>query len=263
MTHQPSPTETAALLDHWLNAALSPEQLQWLQGRFPAISQGDRKSLYLAFGLAARKTSKADLQLSPAELGRASALRPGWNPSLWSIEQTVRTRLLLAYPSDPADTYLATLDQLFSTAEVHELVALYQALPLLPHAGRLTARGAEGLRTNIKSVFTAVAHHNPFPSERFSDDQWNQMVLKCLFIGVSLVPVQGLIERRNPALAEMLCEFAQERRAAGRPVPAELWRCVGPYATGSILSDLQRALSSSDPAEQASAAAALREAPAE
>ena len=86
----------------------------------------------------------------------------------------------------------------------------------------------EGLRTSMRAVFEAIAHRSPFPKENFSEDRWNHMVLKALFIGSTLAPIQGLDERANPTLAEISADYAHERWAAGRPVTPELWRCIGP-----------------------------------
>jgi hypothetical protein len=83
------------------------------------------------------------------------------------------------------------------------------------------------------------------------------MVLKALFIGSSLAPIQGLDERANPVLAEMLRDYAHERWAAGRPVTPELWRCIGPYAEGGIIDDLARLADSADRKERRAAALAL------
>ncbi len=73
-----------------------------------------------------------------------------------------------------------------------------------------------------------MAHRNPYPSERFAENRWNHMVLKAIFVGSPLHPIQGLDARANPPLARMLCDYAHERWAAGRPVSPELLRCVGP-----------------------------------
>ena len=107
-------------------------------------------------------------------------------------------------------------------------------------------------------VFEAVAHRNPYPRKMFDQDAWNQMVLKALFIGSRLDPIQGLDERANPGLASMLVDYAHERWAAGRPVSPELWRCVGPFADRRGLDALARILEVGEPRERLAAALALR-----
>lgn len=245
-------------LDAWLKARLATGELAWLNDRCQAVSEGDKKQLFLAFGLASRKVGKNDLSLSTVELDHARAARRSWDPSRWTVDQAARLRLVLSYPALEATAYVAVLDQLFAAAEVHELVALYQGLPLFPHQAAFQLRCAEGLRTNMQSVFCAIAHQNPYPSEQLNDDQWNQLVLKSVFIGIPLDPIVGLDRRSNPKLANILVEFAQERWAAKRPVTPELWRCVGPFADEPALNALEKVLSTGTDLERQAASLALR-----
>jgi hypothetical protein len=113
----------------------------------------------------------------------------------------------------------------------------------------------------MRPVFEAVAHRNPYPKEWFDENAWNQLVLKALFIGTTLDPIQGLDERTNPRLARMLCDYAHERWAAGRPVSPELWRCVGPHADDAALEDLARVLETGSGEERKAAALALTSCP--
>lgn len=142
------------------------------------------------------------------------------------------------------------------------MIALYRGLPFYPDAAAIEPQAGEGLRTNMRSVFEAIAHRNPFPCEHFSEARWNQMVLKTLFIDSVLHPIQGLDARANAALAHMLCDYAHERWAAHRPVSPELWRCVGPYAQGSMIEDLARVLAGDTAIERKAAALALAASPA-
>jgi hypothetical protein len=254
---------------------MTPEQLlhQWLQQRLPADARGwlddslqrlradaSDADLFRLVSLVTRKIGKADLAPGADDLHAAEAARPGWDPRDWSLDQAARILLLLASDSD-GETFSRRLDQLCATADVGELIAFYRGLPLYPDQPRHALRAAEGLRSNMKAVFEAVAHRNPYPSEQLADAPWNQLVLKTLFIGSTLQPVVGLDRRANAELARMLCDYAHERWAAGRPVSPELWRCVGPFAAGPKLDDLKRVIEKGTPPERAAAALALSQSP--
>ena len=257
----PSPEKIRAVIESWLGMRLDPAAAAWVRDRQRVIQLGDKTGLYLAFGLAPRKVGKAELGLTAEELAAADEVRPGWNPRGWSVDQVTRTLFLLSLPPLEPAPLTALLDQLFSAGEVGELVALYQSLPLLPHPTAHVLRAAEGVRTNIKAVFCAIAHQNPYPAEQFSPDQWNQMVLKCQFIGVAMSPILGLDQRANPALAAMVTDFIHERWAAKRTVAADMWRCVGPHADARGLADLETVLKTGLPVEQQAAALALSQSP--
>ena len=248
-------------LEGWLEKQVSPDAMAWLKERIEKAAGGDQKTLFLAFGMIPRKLGKADLSLSAEDLKAADEARPFWNPKNWTVEQAARTRLVLAAASQPEQAFVKTLDQLFASGEVSELVALYQALPVLPYQPAHAMRASEGTRTNIKSVFCAVADRNPYPAEHLEQGRWNQMVLKSLFIEAPLYPILGLDERANPALAQMLVDYAHERWAAGRSVSPELWRCVGPYADEAAIADLKKVLKTGTATEKAAAALALSHCP--
>jgi hypothetical protein len=248
------------LLARWLVRQLPPEAAAWLEKAAEQVrSSGKDADLYMAVSLVTRKVGKADLTLSDADLRDADASRPGWNPRAWSADQAARVLLILALEADAA-RLARCLDQLCNTADVSELAAFYRGLPLYPDQPRYVARATEGLRTNMKNVFEAIAHRNPYPSEQFPEAAWNQMVLKALFVGSPLWPIGGLDRRGNPELARMLCDYAHERWSAGRPVSPELWRCVGPHASGTMLQDLERVLKKGTEQERSAVALSLRDA---
>ena len=249
-----------ALLKAWLEASLPVDARAWLAEAAGKIRNGNDTDLYRSISLVTRKVGKADLALAPNEREQAAALREGWDPSDWSLDQAARIYLLLVSGTDGA-TFLRRLDQLCDTADIGELVAFYRGLPLYPDQPRYVLRAAEGIRTSMKAVFEAVAHRNPYPAEQLAEPAWNQMVLKTLFIGSTLHPIVGLDRRANPELARMLCDYAHERWSAGRPISPELWRCVGPYARGEMLSDLGRVLEKGTDPERTAAALALASSP--
>ena len=248
-------------LQHWLDQRLDSAASAWLRESVASLAGGGTdRELFRCVSLVARKLGKAPLALDTAALAMAEEARPGWNPSRWSIDQAARVRLLLAAAADGA-TFVRRLDQLCATADVDELVAFYRGLPVYADPPRHRLRAAEGVRSNMSVVFEAVAHRNPYPAEQLPEEAWNQMVLKALFVGSALDPIVGLDGRANATLARMLGDYAHERWAAGRSVSPELWRCIGPFASGPLLVDLERVLETGKPPERAAAVLALRSSP--
>ncbi len=254
----PQPTY---LLRRWLAEAAPEEGVAWLEEKREGIARGAPDYVFFsAFSGVPRHTGKADLRLSEEDVQEAHAARAGWQPGHWSVDQAGRTLLVLSLPAQETDRYEQVLDRVFTHADVGESVALYQSLPLLPRPEHHRARAAEGLRTNMTSVFNAVALRNPYPAEQLSEAAWNQMVLKAVFVGSPLHLMQGPDERANPELARMLVDYAHERWAAGRSVTPELWRPVGPFADEAIVDDLKKVLAG-DAVEQQAAALALSRSP--
>ncbi len=243
-----------ALLRKWILAQAGAEA-DWVRGSLDKIARGGpERDLHIFLGLAPRRLGKADLVLTPEDLAEADAARPGWSPSGWSIDGAARVLGLLSVA--PNRPFAERFKDLRRTSDVAEMIALYRGLPLYPEPKTLEFETGEGLRSNIRAVFEAIAHQNPFPRDHFDEHRWNHMILKALFVGSRLAPITGLDVRANPELARILREYAHERWAAGRPVTPELWRCVGPFATDHVaLADLERALSGTAPEAQAAALA--------
>jgi hypothetical protein len=103
-------------------------------------------------------------------------------------------------------------------------------LPLLPKAERFVELAIEACRTHVQSVFEAIACENPYPARFFPEANFNQLVLKAFFTGVSVHRIEGLRERRTAELIRMVHAYASERRAAGRSVPADLDFVTSPEA---------------------------------
>jgi hypothetical protein len=251
-----------SLLEQWTARAVDAAKVAIFHERLAAIADtSDEKALVKALGLAPRLLGKSDVPLVPRDREQANEIRPGWDPTGWSVDQAARIAFLLAgYRGDP-EAFARRVDRLCQMADVGELIAIYRGFAILPGAAQLRARAGEGVRSAIRPVFEAIAHRNPYPKDFFDAAAWNHMVLKALFIDSPLAPIQGLDARANADLAIMLRDYAHERWAAGRPVNPELWRCVGPFARGEALADLERALTTDDSSQRAAAALALSASP--
>lgn len=254
-----SPSPSVKLLKAWI-LRQAGDQAAWFEDGLARLdADAAERELHIVLGMAPRRLGKADLVLDEADLAAADAAHAGWDPSGWSVDGAARVAALLVHRGNRP--FAEVFKDLRRTADVAELVALYRGLSLYPEPETLAFEVGEGLRSNMRAVFEAICHHNPYPRNHFDDHRWNHMVLKALFVETTLAPIVGLDERANPELARILRDYAHERWAAGRPVSPELWRCVGPFATNAAaLADLERALGGS-PAEAAAAALALHASP--
>lgn len=247
--------EPKDLLRGWLDRQLAGEEKVWLDGQIEKLrSERTERSFYITLGMIPRKLSKTDLAISADDLKAARAVRRDWDPRGLSLTDAARILVLLdaGVLNTPFPDFF---NELCRTAEVSELIAFYRGLPLYPEPEALIWQAGEGLRTNMRAVFEAIAHNNPYPRDHFDEHRFNQMVLKALFVESRLDPILGLDERANPELARILCDYAHERWAAGRPVSPELWRCVGPFAEGPMIDDLKRALAGAEDERRAAALA--------
>ena len=237
-------------------------QASWLNKRLEELAIGKSESeLHVFWASVPRRLEKSYLQLATADLRSADFAKAGWRPETWTVDCAARVLGLLIESSQRP--FAERFSDLRLTADVSELTALYKGLPIYPAPRELAFEVGEGLRSNLKPVFEAIAHHSPYPRDNFDEHRWNHMILKALFVGSRLSPIMGLDERANPELALILREYAHERWAAGRSVSPEVWRCVGPFATDRLaLEDLRRALLG-QPLEAKAAALALTSSPIE
>lgn len=260
--HQPMTIKAAELLEYWLSQRISNEHTEWLKSQWQKIltSNSDRE-LHITLGLIPRKLGRADLDLSDADLLAADQLVSGWDPSTWSIDTAARIAVLCRLADENDENFQDTIVDLCRNADLAEGIALYSGIALYPHSDKLDKLIGEGLRSNMRAVFEAIAHHNPYPATHFDENRWNHMVLKALFIDSTLAPIQGLDKRANEELATILCDYAHERWAATRPVTIELWRCVGPFAKDTMIDDLQRVAESKTSIEHRAGVLALSQCP--
>jgi hypothetical protein len=121
----------------------------------------------------------------------------------------------------PAE-HVPMVRDLLRRGEIRERQAVLRVLAGLPDPARFVELAVDACRSNMQSVFEALARDNAYPARYFADPAYFQMVLKALFVGAPLAHVVGLAERTTPELVRMVEAYASERRAAGRPVPPDV-----------------------------------------
>jgi len=140
----------------------------------------------------------------------------------WTLTDYVRLWLLIrALPKVPSSEQATWLLQLFEAGEMGEQVSILRVLPLLPDSARFLETGVQACRTNARDVFEAIVCENSFLVEHFPALNFNQAIMKAIFMEVPLSRVEGLARRITPELSRMAASYASERRAAGRTVPAD------------------------------------------
>ncbi|MET7647121.1 EboA domain-containing protein [Streptomyces sp. NPDC005426] len=127
---------------------------------------------------------------------------------------------------------LPALTRLYEQGTAAERRAVLLALPALDLGATAVPLVEDALRTNDTTLVAAAV--GPYAGDRLDPHSWRHAVLKCLFTGVPVAAVDQLARRSrgDAELARMLGDYAAERIAASRPVPADLHRVLALTAPG-------------------------------
>jgi hypothetical protein len=152
----------------------------------------------------------------------------------------------------------ARIDALYAQGDTSERRAVLRALPLLDRDSGLGDGGLplvmDAIRTNDGRLLAAAL--GPYAARHLDAQVWDQAILKCVFVGVPLAGVDGIDERAGPELARMLGDYAHERVAAGRDVPADVWPILARHRP-EALARIDAELDSPVPGRRAAARRAL------
>ena len=202
------------------------KELFWIHSKSANI-----QSLSMAFVGTPRFIGKRIIQSELANLN-------GLQIQYWTLDRLGRVYFLLLLENSTQESAFTQIETLFDTAEINESIALFSALPLFSQPEKWLHRATDAVRSNIGDVFDSFAFGNPYADKYFSESAWNQLVLKCIFNDKPIHLIQGIDRRANQALADTLSDFAHERWAAGRTVPAQVWRLVVNFMNERILDDM-------------------------
>jgi len=224
-----------ALLDIIRRQPDSDQAVSYLTQQAAAYAaQPIRAVFFRVFAALPRFTGKAPLVVPDEAARHLAALRPGLSVAGWTVDRLARVWWLLHLPADQRETTVETVETLIKSAEMNELVALYSALPVLPFPDAWRFQATEAVRSNIGPVQDAIMLHNPYAAEQLDQNAWNQLMMKAFFNDKDVTQISGYLDRRNAELATIATDFARERRAAGRPVPARLWEQAEPFVDASL-----------------------------
>lgn len=186
-----------------------------------ATAGSDVEALCAGYTAASARAGRAAVTLEPAE--RQPFAAADLDVGRWTVDDFARAALLLSAAerlSDDAFHDAATA--CFDRGDSREQQSWLRALSLLPGPQRFLSLAIDACRTNIIPLFESIACENPYPARFFPDRNFNQMVLKSLFNSIALTRIVGLPDRLNAELSRMAGDYAAERRAAGRTIPADI-----------------------------------------
>lgn len=226
-------------LEDRLRAALDADRLAWLEAALAEV-RADPTRVRTRFPAAGRNVGRAPL---PGE--------DGDDVTAWTADDAARALLLAALGTAAAEE----VPELFRYGDAAEQRAIVRSLHLtapVPDARDLALRAT---RSNDPRLVAAAL--SDWGLEHLDDEDVAQAALKCVFAGVSLERIDDLERRATPRLGQMLADFAHERVAAGRAVPADIWPIIDRHAPEERIAALEAELDHDDAARREAAHRAL------
>lgn len=216
------------------------EALRWLGEAVEAAAR-DSASIRTSFPAAGRKLGRAPLD------PRADAA----DVHAWTIDDAARTLLLLAL----GDRVGEELEDLYRFGDAAERRGVLRALPFLGLGGAGASIVEDAVRSNDPRLIAAALSR--YGARHLDDAAFCHAILKCVFLGIPISPLEGFHERGSPELARMLAGYVQERVAAGRDVTPEVWHVIDSFPPADLLEAIEAELDHPDDRRRRAARHAL------
>lgn len=182
------------------------------------------------FAAQRQRVTQAGADLSPLDIALAMARRtlgtaalPSAELAHWNLAEAGRVLLLDAAQKASG---LTLVPRAYAQGDEYEREAILKGLIVLDPMGEHCALAVDACRTNVLTMLSAIALDNPYPGRYFGEHEFNQMVLKCLFLGFDVSAVTDLPARLNSSMSRMCYDYLRERMAAGRDFPASIWLTI-------------------------------------
>lgn len=218
-----------------LDPFISEPGKKWFQAALQAIVASDHviEDLGLYSAMAKRKLGPGTLHNATT---RAMVIDSALSPldiHRWSNADAARLILLMSAIEREPELAEDIILSYYKMGDESEHIALVQGLIFFAPGEYLTELALDVGRTNNLEVLAALTLDNPYPACSYSEQAFNQMVLKALFLGLAIERIEGIEQRANPDLARMCENYVVEREAAGRTVPGDIWLAIGPFASNT------------------------------
>lgn len=230
-----------------IDGHVTADAKNWLKDKINLIVENQSaKDLYLTYSLI---PSKVDLVDDLKFSSNISDLNSYLSVQKANSQQITRIYLLCKVLQADRAFFTPKVAKLIEVADTGELETFLKFIIVLPNPEEYKNTAVEALRTNISTVFNAIAHNNPYPTQFFDDQQWNQMFLKTAFMQGDLSAILDIDKRANKDLARIISDYAHERWAAGRDIDPDFWRPVAKFLGDALFKDMERLLKSNNSVE--------------
>lgn len=238
--------EIAEKLRLYATSCISDDSKEWLEDKTKKIlHEESAREFFLTYTLLSEKVTAAPVTIE-GETETENYLKK----QKVNVLEIARIYFLNSILSAKQTVFTPQVSKIIQVADTEELETFLKYLVFLPQPEDFKMVAVEALRTNIASVFDALALYNPYPAQYLDDKQWNQMFLKAAFMQRPLQHIVAVDERANADLARIISDYAHERWAAGRDIDPYFWRPVTVFMNEPLLRDMQRLLASDNSAAQ-------------
>jgi len=218
------------ILSNALKSICNAESNQWLQQSISVIENSEDTVNELAVLLAQARRKMGESMLSDDAIFIQSD-DGEMDVCKWNAATASRVVLILTGIAKNDISCDALLKSLYQYGDENEREAITCGLSLFSGGESLVTIALETGRANSLLLLSSLMVNNPFPAAHYSEQQFNQLVLKALFTGINIEQVSGLSRRINEELARMCEDYVQERMDADRSVPADIWLAIGSLAS--------------------------------
>lgn len=213
-----------------IHSVASPQAMTWLSESCHLLRNAANPAddLSLLSAMARRKAGQArlgpDVAAIPTTAGPLSC-------NEWTTGDTARIILILTATEAFPEQAGQLVTSVYRLGDESERAIVTRGLALFPAADTLKPLALKTGRVNSAALFSALAQDNPYPAAHYNDHEFNQLVLKALFMGLGIERMVGLQARTNAELSRMCEDYMDERRAANRTIPRDIWLAMSPYAS--------------------------------
>lgn len=198
-----------------VRAATTDAGWAWLKAALEGVA-AEPATVGSVFPAVGRKVGRDPLEVAPS----AGAL------FAWTLDDAARALLLDGLGERVGEE----IEALYRHGDSDERRAVLRWIGRLgdgPSPAAAPAIVEDALRTNDPRLVAAAL--GPWAVRHLDAPAFRQAVLKCVFMGIPLDGIEGLAERADRDLARMLAGYVEERVAAGRDVPDDVWPVIRRY----------------------------------